>query len=578
MKKSVLWSLVVLLTMSLFLAACGGQTGGKEKEETNTGDNNNEQAEESSEPKEGGVVTFGTDQAAEGIYDPAYSKSIVDSYIQNFMMEGIYKVNDELEYVPNLAKWDISDDHLTYTFTFEKGVKWHNGEELTVDDWVFALETMADPDYTGERFNYVEGIKGAKAKKEGKADSIEGIEVVDPYTVKITFEEVKVNNLENLWNNPMPKKHYEGIAVKDLQESKQVREEPVGLGPFKVKKVVEGEYTELERFDDYWQGKPLLDGVIVKTIDPSLATGAFENGEIDIMDIRPQDVEDLSKLGNVRIEETKGVGYSYIGLRFGHRDNESRKNIDDVDKFKSKELRQALVHAIDRQAMIDAFLAGKATVSNTVIPSVFWTAADPSELKQYEYDPEKAKELLDKAGYKDVDGDGFVEDPDGKPFKISFGHYAGPAAFEGRSQAIMQAWNDIGVKTELATGSLIEFNLYNEMKRNDDEVLDAFFGSWSMGADPDPSGLWGNHAEWNFNRWVDEENQKLLDEALSEKAFDKEYRKQVYVDWQKHFNEEVPTVPLWENLDLYGVNERLQGVHVNAVGFQDDTHKWYVTE
>lgn len=374
----------------------------------------------------------------------------------------------------------------------------------------------------------------------------------------------------------MPKKHYEGIAVADLEESKEVREEPVGLGPFKVKKVVGGEYSELERFDDYWQGKPLLDGVIVKIIDPSLATGAFENGDIDIMDITPQDVEDLSKLDHVRVEETNGVGYSYIGLRFGHRDG--NKNVDDIDKFKSKELRHALIHAINRPAMIDTFLAGKAEVANTVIPSVFWTAADEAELTQYEYDPEKAKDLLAEAGYKDVDDDGFVEDPDGKPFSISFGHYAGSAAFEGRSQAIVQAWNDIGVKTELATGSLIEFNLYNEMKENDDELLEAFFGSWSMGADPDPSGLWGNNAEWNFGRWVDDENQKLLDEGLSEKAFDEEYRKQVYVDWQKHFNEEIPAIPLWENLDLYGINKRLQGVHVNAVGFQTDAHKWYVTD
>lgn len=151
-------------------------------------------------------------------------------------MDGIYDVNDDLEYVPNLATWEISEDKLTYSFTFKKGVKWHNGEELTVDDWVFALETIANKDYDGPRFNYVENIKGAKAKSR-KADKIEGIEVVDPYTVKITFEKVKVNNLENLWQYPMPKKHYEGIAVKDLSESKQVRENPVGVGPFKVKRL-----------------------------------------------------------------------------------------------------------------------------------------------------------------------------------------------------------------------------------------------------------------------------------------------------------------------------------------------------
>ncbi|MEG0260013.1 MAG: ABC transporter substrate-binding protein [Lysinibacillus sp.] len=569
MKKSTLWAFMLTMVMALVLAACNGDSSEKGKEE--------EKPKGDTEQK-GGVVTFGTDQAPEGIYDPAYSKSIVDSYIQGFTMEGVYKVNDKLEYVPNLAKWEISEDKLTYTFAFEKGVKWHNGEELTGEDWAFALETLADPAYDGERSNYVEGIKGAKAKKEGKADSIEGIEVVDPHTVKITFEEVMINNLENLWPNPMPKKHYEGIAIKDLGDSEQVRTKPVGLGPFKVKKVVDGEYSELERFDDYWQGKPKLDGVIVKVIDPSLAAGAFKNGDIDIMSIRPQSVAELSKLDNVRIEETAGVSYSFIGLRFGHRDKEKFKNVDDIDKFKSKELRQALVYAINRPAMIDAFLEGKAEVANTVVPRTFWIAAEESELNQYEYNQKKAKELLATAGYKDVDGDGFVEDPAGKPFKISFGHYAGPAAFEGRSQAIIQAWNDVGVKTELATGALIEFNLYNEMKNNDDVALEAFFGSWSTGADPDPTGLWGNDAEWNHGRWVDAENERLLKDGLSEAAFDKEYRKKVYVEWQKYFNEQMPAVPLWENLDLYGINERLQDVKVDAVGFQTDVHNWYVSK
>jgi len=576
MKKSALWSFMLLLVMALFLAACNNDSSSTEKESEKKPSGDTTATTDTA--AKGGVVTFGTDTAPEGVYDPAYSGSIVDSYIQGFTMEGIYDVNDDLEYVPNLASWEISEDKLTYTFTFQKGVKWHNGEELTGDDWVFALETLADPDYDGPRYNYAEGIKGAKAKKEGKADKIEGIEVVDPYTVKITFEQVKINNLENLWSNPMPKKHYEGIAVKDLAESKQVRENPVGLGPFKVKKVVDGEYSELERFDDYWKGKPQLDGVIVKVIDPSLAAGAFQNGEIDIMAIKPQSVKELTALDNVRIEETNGVSFSYIGLRFGHRDKATLKNVADVDKFKSKELRQALLYAINRPAMIDAFLEGKAAVANTVIPTTFWTAAPESDLNQYEFNTEKAKELLASAGYVDKDGDGFVEDPNGQPFKISFGHYAGSAAFEGRSQAIIQSWNDIGVKTEQATGSLIEFNLYNDMKDNDDAALEAFFGAWSTGADPDPSGLWGNDAEWNYGRWVDAKNQELLNKGLSEEAFDKDTRMKTYVEWQKHFNEELPALPLWENMDLYGINNRLQGVHINAVGFQTDVYKWNVQE
>ncbi|MFS0864255.1 oligopeptide ABC transporter substrate-binding protein [Fredinandcohnia sp. 179-A 10B2 NHS] len=571
MKKSALWTIVLMLVMSLFLAACGGKDETAEKEDANTGS-------ETTEPKEGGKITLAVDAAPEGVFESAYYGSAIDAQILGFTGGSIFKVTEDLEYVPNFASWEISEDKLTYTFKFKEGVKWHNGEELTVEDWAFALETIADPDYTGERYNYVSEIKGAEAKKNGEAETIEGIEIIDPYTIAITFNEVKINNLENLWPDPMPKKHYEGVPVAELGESEQVRTNPVGLGPFKVKKVVPGEYVELERFDEYWEGKPLLDGVVIKVIDPSLANGAFQNQEIDIMNIAPASVKELENMDHVSVEEASGTVYSYIGLRFGHRDTETRTNVADYGKFESKELRQALLYAIDRQAMIDAFLFGHGKVFNTVIPSAFWIAADESELNQYEFNQDKAKELLASAGYKDTDGDGFVEDPEGKPFSIKFGHYAGNATFEGRSQAIMQSWNDIGVKTELSTGGLVEFNLYNEMKANDDVELEAFFGSWGTGTDPDPSGLWANDAEWNYGRWVNEENQRLLDEGLSEASFDKDYRKQVYVEWQKLFNEEMPALPLWENVDLYGINKRLQGVQVNAVGFQSDVHKWYVTD
>ncbi|WP_110114575.1 oligopeptide ABC transporter substrate-binding protein [Bacillus sp. CGMCC 1.16541] len=574
-KKSLLGLMSLLIVMSLFLAACGG---GNSAPTNKTESEPKTEGPKTDAPTEGGVVTYAIDGAPEGIMEAGFYGSAYDADILSFITEGVYKVNKELKYEPNFAEWEVSEDRLTYTFKFKEGVKWHNGEELTVEDWKYALEVLADKDYTGPRFVNVEHVKGATEYREGKADSISGIEVVDPYTIKITFKEVRVNNLENLWSYPMPKKHYEGIAVADLQESKQVRQEPVGLGAFKVKKVVNGEYVELERFDDYWQGKPLLDGVVVKVIDPSLTAGALQKNEIDLISVRPADLPQLESLDNVELLEGKAAVYSYIGLRFGHRDQATGKNVADFDKFENKQLRQALLYAIDRQSMIKAFMGGKAVEFNTVIPSVFWIAAEESELNPYKYDPEKAKSLLAEAGYKDVNGDGFVEDPKGEEFKISFGHYAGPANFEGRAKAIIQAWNDIGVKTEMATGSLIEFNLYNEMKDNDDKALEAFFGSWGTGADPDPNGLWGSNSEWNYGRWVNEESDKLILAGLSEQAFDEEFRKNTYVEWQKLFNDELPGLPLWENMNLYAVNKRLQGVTMDPNTAILDPHKWSVTE
>ena len=559
------------MAFSFVLAACSDST-------SNDGDDDEKDTADANEEgiNEDGSITYAVDQAPEGLFIDGFAGSAIDSQINDFIHQDMTTVNADMEYEPNLATWETEDNQV-YTFTLEEGVTWHNGEELTMEDWQFALEVIADEDYDGPRYNYVQEIEGADEYRKGEADTISGFEIEDDYTAVITFKEAKVNNLENLWTTPMPKKELEDIPVADMSSAEEVRETPVGLGPFKVKEVVQGEYVSLERFDDYWEGKPKLAEILIKVVDPSLTQGALQNGEIDLMEIRPDDVAELEQVENIRVEEQEGLGYSYVGFRFGHFDDDEGTAVADYDKYESKELRQAMFYALDREALVDSYLAGKATIVNTPVPSVHWIAADESELTQYNYDPEKAGELLDEAGYKDTNDDGYREDPDGEEFVVKFAHYAGPAAFEGRTQAIMQNWEDVGIKTELSTGQLIEFNTYNDMKDNDDENIEVFFGAWTVGSDPDPSGLWHSTSEWNYGRWVNEDSDDLLEDGLSEDSFDEDYRQDVYVEWQKVFNEELPGLPLWENLDLYGINERVEGVTIDAIGLRD-FHEWYVTE
>lgn len=576
MKKKLLLFLSILFALSLVLGACGGSDDdtSTDGEDSNSEDVEEETTDEKGE-QEGGTLTFAIDQEPEGLFMDGFSKSAIDAQVNEFIHEKLWTTNDELEYIPAIADWE-TEDNKVFHFTFQEGVKWHNGEELTVEDWQFALEVLAHPDYEGDRYTYVQDIEGVDEYNSGEADSISGFEIVDDYNATITFKEKKINNLENLWSAAMPKKELEDIPVGEMDAAPEIRETPVGLGAFKIKEIQAGEYVSMERFDDYWKGTPKLDEILLKVIDPSLTLGALQNGEVDFMEIRPDDIDELEQFDHINIVEQKGLGYSYVGFRFGHWDKENKTSVADYDKFNDKRLRQAMFYALDRESLVNNYLNGKATIVNTPIPSVHWIAADESELTQYDYDPDKAEELLDEAGYKKGD-DGFRTDPDGNKFVVKFGHYAGPAAFEGRSQAIMQNWEDVGIKTELATGQLIEFNTYNDMKDNDDEVLETFFGSWSVGTDPDPTGLWGSKEEYNFGRWVNEESDALLADGLSEASFDDDHRKNVYIEWQKLFNEELPAIPLWENLDLYGINKRVQGYTIDATGLRD-YHEWYVTD
>ncbi|MFT9487321.1 MAG: oligopeptide ABC transporter substrate-binding protein [Tepidibacillus sp.] len=576
MKKSVFVLLSLILALSMFLVACNSQTTEAPPKE------NAEQPKEEAkvEPQYGGKVTYAFTQPFKGLLERGYYEGEDDDLILRFMTDSIVDTGDDLKPKPGIGTWEVSEDKKTYTFKIKQGVKWHNGDELTVEDWKYALEVLASPDYTGPRYSNVEIVQGAEEFRKGEAKSISGIEVVDPYTIKITAKKPMVNFLDQLWSYPMPKKYYEGIAVKDLPNSDKVRKNPIGLGPFKVKTIQPGEFVELERFDDYWQGKPYLDGVVYKVIDGSLSSGLLKNGEVDIMQIPNSQYQEISQLPNVELIKEPSLSYTYIGFKLGKWEGteSNGKVVMNNPKFQDKRLRQAMSYALDRQSLLDAFSNGLGMTLDVPMPSVSWAKIDDSKITKYDFNPDKAKQLLDEAGYKDVDGDGFREDPNGKKFTINFDSMSGSDISEPRAQAIMQMWKDVGLNVKLNGGALKEFNLFYDVVMKDDPSVEVFMGAWGLASDPDPTGLWKSTDYWNFQRWYNEESDKLIEEGISEKAFDENYRKEVYDKWQQLVNEELPTLFLFQPIDVTAVNKRLHGVKTNSFSNQIDTQLWWVDQ
>jgi len=495
-------------------------------------------------------------------------------------MDALFKTGDDLKTYPHIATWTESADHKTFTFKIKQGVKWHNGEELTVEDWKFALETIADKAYTeagGSRYSNVEMIVGVEEYREGKAPSISGIKVIDPYTMEVTVKSASPNTLDNLWSYPMPKKHFQGVAVKDMINSDQIRKNPIGLGPFKIKKIQPGEFVELERFDEYWQGKPLLDGVVVKVIDGKLTTSLLQNGEIDVVEVPNSQYKDAEKLQNISLVKQDALAFSYIGFKLGTWDAKNEKVIiDPKSKFADKRLRQAMYYALDRKALIDAFSNGLGTPISVPMPTVSWAKAPDDQVNKYDFNQDKAKQMLDEAGYKDVTGDGLREDPQGKKLTFNFDAMSGTEIAEPRAQAIMQMWKEVGLDVKLNGGALKDFNTFYDSVEKDDKSVELFMGAWNMSSDPDPSGLWRINDYWNFPRWYSDESERLIKEGISEKAFDQNYRKQVYIDWQKIVNEEVPMLYLNAPVDITAINKRVQDVKTNSFSNQIDVHKWWI--
>ncbi|MDZ5470340.1 oligopeptide ABC transporter substrate-binding protein [Bacillus sp. 31A1R] len=575
MKKSAFWLVSVMLIMSLFLAACSKETGTEKPEEKKEDD------KKAAEIKPGGKVTFGYTQPFKGVLSYAYYEGQDDVNALQFMHEGLIATNDELQPEPNLAEWEFNEDNTVVTFKLKQGVKWHDGHELTAEDMEYAWYLIADPTYEGARFSNVAMIKGAQEYHDGKADKIEGIKLIDDYTIEVSVIEAQVNLLDNIWSIPEPKHYYGDISSKELPDSDQVRKNPIGVGPFKVKNIVAGEMIEFERYDDYWQGPAHLDGVVYKIIDGSLAQGLLQNGEIDVM-LAPSDQwPQIKELANINPVTIDALSYSYIGIDQGRYDTKAKKVVMDNPKFSNKKLRHAMAHAIDRQAFVDAFRNGLGKPLNVPFPSVSWAKIDDSQINQYEYDPEKAKALLDEAGYKDVDGDGFREDPEGNPFTINFDAMAGTETAEARAQFVIQSWQEVGLNAKLNGGSLKDFNLFYDTIEADDPSVETFHGAWGLAADPDPAGIWLSTDKWNMWRWANEKSDELIKKGVQfpeDTSKDvTEYRKEVYAEWQKLVNDELPVIFFEQREDAWAINKRVGGVKVTPFNV-DEFHLWHIVE
>jgi peptide/nickel transport system substrate-binding protein len=571
MKKSYAWLLAVMLVLSAFLAACSG------KEKANSTDDNedNQAPVEETGPVDGGTLTYALDSEFKGILNWNFYDMDGDDDIIAFFDDGLITYDENLKAEPNIASWETTDNQ-NYTFTFEQGVKWHNGEELTVNDWVFALETIATIGGEHQRWSNVNTIEGAVAFNEGKAETISGLEVVDEYTLKVKFDKARVNNLENLWTYPLSRKEFEGIAPKDMAASEQVRTKPVGTGPFKVSKVIPGESVELVRNEEYWKGKPHIEKIIVKVIDSSLTTGELKNGTVDMTPFHPTVLPEIEALDNVNVVRIPGLSYYYVGFKLGKYDG--KQNVMNNDKYANKQLRQAMLYAINREEWVGAFFSGLGKPLNRPVPTAHWIAAPNEDMpNQYTFDQDKAKSLLDEAGYVDTNGDGFREDPNGKEFVVKFSHYdTGNPTFEARAKALTQYWEEVGLKSTL---QMTDVNLYYDQIEKDDPALEVFYGGWGTGADPDPLPLWSIDSVWNYPRWVSEEGQKLLEDAvdISVVGTDAAKRQELYTEWQKIFNEEVPALPIAELEDAVAVSKRVQGIEYDVSG-SNDAHLWWIQE
>ena len=495
-----------------------------------------------------------------GEFVPIYSSTLYDSWVNNLVFDGLITNNEKGEPIPNVAKsYEVSEDGKTYTFKLNKGIKFTNGQELTAKDVAFTFTSICDPGYDGPRMDAVNNLVGYEEYNKGDASSVEGIKVIDDYTISFTNKNTDAAGIWNFGYGIMPESVYK-FEKGNFQAVKDKLLEPVGSGAYKFVHFKPGQEVKFEKNADYWKGEPKIPYIVMKVTNAQTLLQELMAGTVDIdrVGAKPENIDPLKQAGFLNLDLYMQNGYGYMGLNYGS------------DKVKDPKVRQALLYGLNREGFMQSYYQGYGQVYNSHILPTSW-AYNP-DVPKYEYNPEKAKELLDEAGWKDTNGNG-VRDKDGVELELQWLTYTGSKYVDALIPIVQQSWEQIGVKV---TPELMEFGTMMDKVNN--REYDIFNGAWNLSIDPDPSGIFAisQDVPGGFNNigWRNEEADKLIKEGKG--TTNQEERKKAYAEWQLKFSEDVPYILLGDTQEMFASNSRVKGY--NPSTYIDWTHDVYKLE
>ena len=570
MKKK---SLVFLsAAAALTLAACGTASNNNSSTSSEASKAASKSKFSSEVTHEGTAIKGGTLKYAlvaaspfSGIFIDELSSNSTDSTIASQVDQSMFEY-DENRKLTNTGLASIEFDVEGKTATIKlngKDYKWSDGQPFTIDDYIFAIEAIGNKDYTGTRYNdRYTNIVGMKDFHEGKSDKISGVEKVDDYTVKLHFEKMLPSMQLAGGAIPaytMPKHIFKDIPVKEWEKSEYVRgNKVVGLGAFTIESVVAGESVTLKANEYFYKGRPKLDKVVMQVVAPNAIVSEMKAGNYDIATMPSAQYESFKDLTNVTYVSTFAPSYEYIAFHLGKFDKATGKNVTDPNaKMSDVKLRQAMGYALDIDAAGESLYNGLNYGTNSIILPFFKDVYNP-EQEGFAYNPEKAKQLLDEAGYKDVDGDGIRENKDGSKLQINFAARTRDDANESLIQQYLLWWKEIGLDVQLYTGRTIESNNFYEKIQADDPEIDVFSGGWGVGYDPNPANLFGETAKFNFSRYVNEKGTEIMKKIASTEAFDEAKLKEFYKEWQAYAHDEAFMIQTLVGDSVTAVNKRVK--------------------
>jgi peptide/nickel transport system substrate-binding protein len=386
-----------LLSLPAWLAACGG---GDEDGEAGT------TTMPAGQIKKGGRFSMARNEEPLSL-DPLVPSDNGSIWVIYQMFDQLTTVNEDSSGIaPSIAEsWDISPDGTIYTFALRQGVTFHDGSPMTMDDVVFSLERVFDPDGSG--YSFLFGV-------------VEGVAAVDDTNVQVTLKEPFTPLLDNL--NVFPASIVPKAVVE--ADAEGFAQNPIGTGPFKLQEFAKGQHVHLVKHDQYWKpDRPHLDEVFIPYVtDDNTRILRVQGGEVDAAVAIPYaqiDQLDARDDIDVQIEEL----FRFDGMWLNH----AEAPLDDV------KVRQALNYATDKEAMLQSIFFDKVEIANHMMPKMkYWRDDVPA----YEYDPERAQSLIAESKV-----------PDG--FSMPIVIPTGDVIIQQIAQIMKESYAGIGVEVQI---------------------------------------------------------------------------------------------------------------------------------
>ncbi len=497
-------------------------------------------------PAYGDIIVEGSIGEASNLI-PLLASDATSHGIAGLVYNGLVKYDKNLKIVGDLAEsWAVSADGLSITFHLRKKVRWHDGRPFTSRDVLYTYRVTVDPRtptaYAGDFL---------KVKKA---------EAPDDYTFRVTYDKPFAPALSSWSAAILPRHLLEGTDITRSALSRR----PVGTGPYRFKEWTGGQKIVLVSNHDYFEGRPYIDGYIIRFI-PDNATMFLElrAGGIDRMGLSPlqykRQTDNNLFQKNYRKYRYLSSSYTYLGYNLKH------------PLFADKQIRQAIAYAVDRQEIIDGVLMGLGKIATGPFKPGTWVY-NPN-VRDYPYDPEKAKALLARAGWSDSDQDG-VLDKEGRMFAFEIITNQGNDVRAKTAEIIQRRLAEIGIRVKIRIIEWAAFvNDFINKRRFDATIL-----GWTIPLDPDIYDVWHSSKtgpeELNFVSYSNREVDSLIEKGRG--TFDIAIRKRCYDRIQEILADEQPYLFLYVPDALPIISARVRGVEVSPLGIGHNFIKWYV--